>query len=1544
MEKRLRTSLQSSAESFLTETKKLNLTQKSTKSTLKTLIFSISKSSPIPSSLTQSLHYSITQSLTKHPQSSPTNSPPSKRLRRSSTEPQSEPDSSSIQSLQILSHITLLCAIHPKRVFSAEALLPSAQVLHDNLILFESNALLSTEVASLCEEWWKAELPGRQMLISQTLPFLLSRSLTLKKKVDLHRVYAMREAFNLLDFDDESIVDLKMLLIRCVIAPLFLKTEEGRKFVAFLCGLSMQVLKEALAMIKTQIAFGRKSMLDAFGDILFRAWKGLEGEFKLEIEDGFLQMLIEAAIHGSSGAFASSVRRVLGGFLSQRTVAGVDKMLFRLAQPVIFRSLQIANSNVRQNALHLLLDLFPVEDPDSTKEEKDVLLDKQFFLLERLVIDDCPDTRAVAVEGCCRVLHQFWEIIPSSTITKMLKKVFDDMSHDVCSEVRLSTVKGIIYLLGNPLSHEILKVLLARLGHLMLDNVLSLRVAIVDLLLLTKDFPTFQFNKVQMSLNLLVIVCLALLKYLVVVLDILLSALANDQPQVAQKITRLLIPSYFPSTVPIEEACNRCVALLKRSPAAGARFCEFFALEGTSRKSILELVKVLIGLVLSHSKLQENQIENMLVAASHLCESLVSEKTYKNALKTLLSIENLKLLFATANSGWARSSVLKMVSFVSTQNESELIKECKRVITNCSGLSENLEMQDEVRSAYKLFLHCGGFGDVFETLSDFLQKTAYRCHIKFGTENIASTKRKKCSSNKNTTKWKHVGGKKSSSFEEDYSVAVGISWQIKDLLTWPEPRKPVLESESLESVFLALKVISEVSIEQCMRSEFMDTFPVLAYTNLGLHMTLENVGASDCGSVLDHLLYCTEKLLVSGESSKESKQNCNTPTHHGTKKQKEPKIGGSHSCKDGSGDMSEKKISNKVMMLAAVLKFIVDAKSMNLLPLHSEKCLSFTTTFIQNIISMLKTHSKDQIQILGQPELMSCLKSSLTYAFKLLRLTLKDTNEISQPPPEVFHLANGLLDLIGLTELHFGSSCAAKLVAATKPWLPDLILALGSGCMFKQTGEEGKCNYVLDLVKPNFPSWLSILAKTELHEVSTEDGDDGVSEFSAFKKLMEMIILLLKRDLKILGGVGIIFLIGSIIGLEKKDSGLVQGLIRFVCKKLIGLEDKEWKGLEIMLALVPEIYLSLEREIDEQSREDDKQKFDNARSWLEPVWLYHVTRLLGVEVQRCKPIGHYHSDDELPNKITSFYNVLVAGWYACVDHDQTKSRSKCAYRPLKRLANIELVMELRPNNKLQNLLTRDYNSDQKFSVYSYSDAGVAITSSAVKKGGLSTGDVAAQYKYKNTLFDVKVDTDSNVLTTITFTEILPSTKTIASFKVPDYNSGKLEVQYFHDHATLTAAACLNKQSPLIDVSATIGTPSIAFGAEAGYDTTSGNFTKYTAGISVVKPDSCASILLGDKGDTIKASYVHHLDQLRRSAAVGELTRRFSTNENTITVGGSFAIDPLTTVKAKLNNNGKLGALLQHQIIPKSLLTVSSEIDTKALDKYPRFGLAIALKP
>ncbi|KAK4393472.1 Mitochondrial outer membrane protein porin 2 [Sesamum angolense] len=247
--------------------------------------------------------------------------------------------------------------------------------------------------------------------------------------------------------------------------------------------------------------------------------------------------------------------------------------------------------------------------------------------------------------------------------------------------------------------------------------------------------------------------------------------------------------------------------------------------------------------------------------------------------------------------------------------------------------------------------------------------------------------------------------------------------------------------------------------------------------------------------------------------------------------------------------------------------------------------------------------------------------------------------------------------------------------------------------------------------------------------------------------------------------------------------------------------------------------------------------------------------------------------------------------------------------------------------KAKDLLTKDYLSDHKFSVSTYSESGVALTTTTGEKRRLLFWRCGSSVYISN----------------FNCCNIVPSSKTIATLKYPNYESGKLEVQYFHPHASLTAAAGLNNAPPL-DFSVTLGTPTFALGAEAGYETTSGKLTKYTAGITVTKPDACASVILGDKGDTLKVSYIHFMDQLKRTAAVGEITRRFSTNQNTFTVGGSYAIDNLTLVKLKLNNHGTLGAVLQHEVIQKSLVTISSEFDTKALDRTPKFGVSLALKP
>lgn len=263
--------------------------------------------------------------------------------------------------------------------------------------------------------------------------------------------------------------------------------------------------------------------------------------------------------------------------------------------------------------------------------------------------------------------------------------------------------------------------------------------------------------------------------------------------------------------------------------------------------------------------------------------------------------------------------------------------------------------------------------------------------------------------------------------------------------------------------------------------------------------------------------------------------------------------------------------------------------------------------------------------------------------------------------------------------------------------------------------------------------------------------------------------------------------------------------------------------------------------------------------------------------------------------------------------------------------------------KAQDLLTKDYNYEQKFTVSTYSGDGLAFTSTGVNRGGFFLGDINTQYKYQNSTIDLKVDTNSNISTKITVDEIIPRTRTVLSFKFPDEKSGKLDMQYLHEHAGFSSSIGLTPK-PLIDFSGAIGSEVFTAGGEVGYDTASGSFTKYNAGIGIAKPEFSVAIILADKGDTLKASYLHVVNPLANTSVAAEISRSFSENKNTFTVGSSYALDPITTVKTRLNNHGKLGALLQHQFMPKSVLNLSGEFDTKALDNSPKIGLALALKP
>ena len=281
-----------------------------------------------------------------------------------------------------------------------------AVTLHDLLLPLQScgneGTRAQSAVLALCEKLWHGRFEDRDNVVAQTVPVLVIRSLSATaKRTDVQRLCAVRHAVDLLDFDDDEGIDyLKGLLLRTASSPLFLRESEGRKFLAHAFTWHVSFVGDLHAAMRAQIPGAKVSVLKAYGEIYFKAWKGCcsssgssggglkeeeEGvnddgddngggrsstgstssvvDVRTTLEENALQDLMHAAIHAANPATSKSVRTVLEVFHDAKKSPDVESLLHRSYGPILWRALSSANARVRVQAAAVLAEVFPLRDP-----------------------------------------------------------------------------------------------------------------------------------------------------------------------------------------------------------------------------------------------------------------------------------------------------------------------------------------------------------------------------------------------------------------------------------------------------------------------------------------------------------------------------------------------------------------------------------------------------------------------------------------------------------------------------------------------------------------------------------------------------------------------------------------------------------------------------------------------------------------------------------------------------------------------------------------------------------------------------------------------------------------------------------------------------------------------------------------------------------------------------------------------------------------------------------------------------------------------------
>ena len=460
---------------------------------------------------------------------------------------------------------------------------------------------IQDDICRACEALWHSGHPERHRCVPQMLLFLVLRSLGVfdtVRRCELHRsgldaadvplpqhkgsasersrslrrLNALREALFCVQIFDDDCEDttrmtardtdtafvrahsLASLLRQASCTPAILRNGHGRKWLAFcLSGVAdarLPLWLHAGIVQQALPAGASRAAAQQYGEVYFRAWRVARAAAEAAtaddtlaaspalLEEQLLRDLVHKAIFTARPSLATRCRQLLSVFHAQKRVTGVDDMLARLYEPVLFRAmLRCAHATVRAQAVELFVDAFPIvreTDAVATEgavaaESLDAQLSRQFDVLSSVLADPAPRVRVVAVRGVCRILAVYWELLPASLAHRLLSHLAHDLAYDAASaRVRQAVCEGVRQVVeSQPLAHPMLAhgVLRALRGCLH-DKREAVRWAMADLLLSVSRVRDLQWHQVVSPAE-----------------DVLPRLAADDTMQ--GRLVALLAPSYF---------------------------------------------------------------------------------------------------------------------------------------------------------------------------------------------------------------------------------------------------------------------------------------------------------------------------------------------------------------------------------------------------------------------------------------------------------------------------------------------------------------------------------------------------------------------------------------------------------------------------------------------------------------------------------------------------------------------------------------------------------------------------------------------------------------------------------------------------------------------------------------------------------------------------------------------------------------------------------------------------------------------------------------
>lgn len=139
------------------------------------------------------------------------------------------------------------------------------------------------------------------------------------------------------------------------------------------------------------------------------------------------------------------------------------------------------------------------------------------------------------------------------------------------------------------------------------------------------------------------------------------------------------------------------------------------------------------------------------------------------------------------------------------------------------------------------------------------------------------------------------------------------------------------------------------------------------------------------------------------------------------------------------------------------------------------------------------------------------------------------------------------------------------------------------------------------------------------------------------------------------------------------------------------------------------------------------------------------------------------------------------------------------------------------------------------------------------------------------------------------------------------------------------------KGPTANIDAVVGHEGFLAGASAGYDVQKGAVTSYAAAVGYAAPTYVAAVTASDHLSVFAASYYHKVNSQVEAGAKATWNSK-SGNTVGLEVASKYRVDPVSFVKAKINDRGVAAVAYNVLLRPGVTLGIGASFDTQKLDQ------------